>query len=52
MIDGFLPVGGLVVGIITVVFGIVVLIWPKVLAYLIGAYLIIVGVIAIIAFVR
>ena len=38
----------LVFGIIALIFGIIVLIWPKVLAYLIGAYLIIIGVIALI----
>jgi uncharacterized membrane protein HdeD (DUF308 family) len=38
---------GLVAGIITVVFGIIVLIVPRILNYLVAAYLIIVGAIAI-----
>ena len=40
-------VNGLVPGVIAVVFGILVLIFPKVLNYLVGAFLIIVGAIAI-----
>ncbi len=52
LLAGGFPLIGLVAGIIAVVFGIVVLIWPKVLAYLVGAYLIIIGVIAIITWVR
>ena len=35
-------------GIISVVFGIIVMIFPKILNYLIGIYLIIVGVMAVI----
>lgn len=46
------PFGGLIVGILTLIFGIVVLIWPKLLAYLIGIYLIIIGVVQIIASLR
>ena len=46
---GLLSIGGLIAGIIAVVFGIVILVWPKILAYLIAIYLIIVGVIAIVA---
>jgi uncharacterized membrane protein HdeD (DUF308 family) len=45
---GLLSVGGLIMGIIAIVFGIVILVWPKILAYLIAIYLIIVGVIAIV----
>ena len=40
--------GGLIIGILTLLFGILVLAKPKILAYLIGAYLIIVGIIQII----
>jgi uncharacterized membrane protein HdeD (DUF308 family) len=43
-----LPAGGLVIGLITIAAGIVVLIWPKVLAYIVGIYLIIVGLIWVI----
>jgi uncharacterized membrane protein HdeD (DUF308 family) len=45
---GLLSVGGLVAGIISIIAGIVVLIWPKILAYIIGIYLIIVGAVAVI----
>jgi uncharacterized membrane protein HdeD (DUF308 family) len=48
MLDGLLPLGGLITGIITIVAGIIVLIWPKVLTYIVGIYLIIVGLIAVI----
>ena len=40
--------GGLIIGVLTLLFGILVLAKPKILAYLIGAYLIIVGIIQII----
>jgi len=46
---GLLPFGGLIVGIITVVAGVIVLIWPRIIAYIIGIYLIIVGALAVIA---
>ena len=41
----FLPITGLVAAIIAIVFGIVILVKPRILAYMIGAYLIIIGVI-------
>jgi len=49
MMGGLLPFGGLIVGIITVVAGVIVLIWPRIIAYIIGIYLIIVGALAVIA---
>jgi uncharacterized membrane protein len=39
------PITGLVAAIIAIVFGIVVMVKPQILAYMIGAYLIIIGVI-------
>jgi uncharacterized membrane protein len=39
------PISGLVAAIIAIVFGIVVMVKPKILAYMVGAYLIIIGVI-------
>jgi hypothetical protein len=42
-----LHIAGLVAGIIAVIFGIVVLIFPKILNYLVAAFLIIAGGIAI-----
>jgi uncharacterized membrane protein len=37
------PISSLVVAIIAIVFGIVVMVKPKILAYMVGAYLIIIG---------
>ena len=42
-----MPVGGLIWGIITLIFGIIVMIFPKILNYLVGIYLIVVGLLAI-----
>ena len=39
---------GLIIGIITLVAGIIVLIWPKILNYIVAIYLIAVGIIGII----
>lgn len=36
-------------GIISIVAGVVVVVWPRIIAYIIGAYLIIVGVLTIIS---
>ena len=41
---------GLVGGIITLIFGIVVMIFPKILNYLVGLWLIVIGVVALIAY--
>jgi uncharacterized membrane protein HdeD (DUF308 family) len=41
---------GLFVGIISLAAGIIVMIFPKILNYLVGIYLIIVGIIALIAY--
>ena len=46
---GLFSISGLIGGIISIVAGVVVLIWPKVLAYIIGIYLIIIGLVAVIA---
>ena len=52
MIGGLLPFGGLIAGIITIGAGIIILVWPRIIAYIIGIYLIIVGLITVIAVVR
>ena len=44
-----LPVAGLVMGIIAIIFGILVLARPRILAYIVGIYFILVGVVAVIA---
>jgi uncharacterized membrane protein HdeD (DUF308 family) len=46
--NGLFSVGGLVAGIISIIAGVVVLVWPKILAYIIGIYLIIVGLVAVV----
>ncbi len=40
--------GGLIGGIITLVIGIIILVWPRLIAYVIGIWLIIVGILAIV----
>lgn len=42
-----IQVGGLVGGIISVVVGIIIIIWPRFLALIIGLYLVVIGGIAI-----
>lgn len=46
---GFLGVGGLIGGIITLIVGILIIVWPRIIAYVIGVWLVIVGIVAIIA---
>jgi uncharacterized membrane protein HdeD (DUF308 family) len=46
------PALGLWMGIASLIFGVVVMIFPKILNYLIGIYLIIMGIMAIIAYLR
>ncbi len=48
----FVAVSGLIGGILAVLAGIVIIIWPRILAYIIGIYLIIIGVLAVIAALR
>jgi uncharacterized membrane protein HdeD (DUF308 family) len=47
MIFEVLSVGGLIAGIITIAVGIIVIKWPKVLAYVVGVYLILGGIMAV-----
>ena len=49
MFGDLLPFGGLVVGIITVAAGVIVLVWPRIIAYIIGIYLIIAGLFTVLA---
>ncbi len=46
---GILGVGGLIGGIITLIVGIIILAWPRIIAYVIGIWLIIVGILAVVA---
>ena len=43
MINDLFPVGGLIAGLFTIAAGVIILIWPKILPYILGIYLIIVG---------
>jgi uncharacterized membrane protein HdeD (DUF308 family) len=45
-----LPVVGLWMGIASLVFGVIVMIFPKILNYLVGLYLIIIGIMALVAY--
>ena len=49
MLGGLFPIGGLIAGIITIGAGIVILVWPRIIAYIIGIYLIIAGLITVLA---
>ena len=42
-----LAVGGIIGGIISIIVGIVIIVWPRLIAYVIGGWLIVVGVLAI-----
>jgi hypothetical protein len=42
-----LSVGGIIGGIISILVGIVIIVWPRIIAYVIGAWMIIIGVLAI-----
>ena len=44
-----MEIGGLATGIISILVGIAVIAWPRILAYMVGIYLIVVGVIFIVA---
>ena len=47
-----LPALGLWMGIASLLFGVIVMIFPKILNYLVGIYLIIIGILALIAYFR
>jgi uncharacterized membrane protein HdeD (DUF308 family) len=46
------PALGLYMGIASLIFGVIVMIFPKILNYLVGIYLIIIGIMAIIGYFR
>jgi uncharacterized membrane protein HdeD (DUF308 family) len=45
----FIAVSGLIGGILAILAGIIIMVWPRIIAYIIGFYFIIVGILAIIA---
>jgi hypothetical protein len=46
---GILQISGLIGGILAIVAGIIVIIWPRIIAWVVGIYLIIMGAFAILA---
>ncbi len=52
MIFDLFPLAGLLVGIITIGAGIIILVWPRIIAYIIGIYLIIAGLITVFGMLR
>ena len=42
-----LAIGGVIGGIISILVGIVIIVWPRIIAYAIGGWLIVAGVLAI-----
>ena len=44
-----LEISGLVGGIVSIFVGFAVIVWPKLIAYVIGAYLILIGIVAVVA---
>jgi hypothetical protein len=42
-----LAIGGVIGGIVSILVGIVIIVWPRIIAYVIGGWLIVVGVLAI-----
>ena len=44
-----IAVGGLIGGIISIIVGIIIIVWPRIVAYVIGGWLIVIGVLAVLA---
>jgi uncharacterized membrane protein HdeD (DUF308 family) len=44
-----IEVSGLVGGLLSIFAGIAVIVWPRIIAYVIGVYLIVIGIIAVLA---
>ncbi len=42
-----LAIGGVIGGIISILVGIVIIVWPRLIAYVIGSWLIVIGILAI-----
>jgi hypothetical protein len=48
-IMAFLQTGGVIWSIISILVGIIIIIWPHIIAYVIGIYLVIIGILGLIA---
>ena len=44
-----IEVGGLIGGIISIIVGIIIIVWPRIVAFVIGGWLIVIGVLAVLA---
>lgn len=49
MLGGFLTAGGLMVGALSIGVGILIIVWPRLITYVIGGYLILIGITTILA---
>ncbi|MFC1929724.1 DUF3096 domain-containing protein [Chloroflexota bacterium] len=49
MLGGFLGIGGIIGGIVTLILGVIILVWPRFVTTIIGIWLIIVGIVAIVS---
>ncbi len=47
-----IAISGLIGGILAILAGIIIIIWPRIIAYIVGFYLIIIGILAVIAALR
>jgi len=46
---GLLQISGLIGGVLAIIAGIIVIIWPRIIAWVVGIYLIIFGIFAVLA---
>jgi len=49
VVMGLLQVSGIIGGVLAIIAGIIVIIWPRIIAWVLGIYLIIMGIFAILA---
>lgn len=52
MFGSFLTIGGLIAGILSIVVGVVIIVRPKIIAFVIGIYLIVMGLVALVTALR
>ena len=52
MLSGIFAIGGIIGGIISVAAGVIILVWPRILAYVVGIYFILIGLTTLIVALR
>lgn len=52
MLSEFVLTGGLIAGIISIIVGILVIVWPRLIAYVVGGYLVVIGIFALVTVLR